>query len=190
MLLVNRTGQTISVRRDDSRYVEVRRTGRETASLPGPLSAGPGTDKTRRSIMSKPGSGLGTVADLMRRDPISIQPDASVRDLIRTLRDHGIGGMPVVADDGRVLGTVSSTDVLWLAAEEESARGFMAADTLGSRTVREIMTPDVFGVAPDTSMADLRRFFARTGVHRAPVLEDGRIVGIVSLSDVLDSLLT
>jgi CBS-domain-containing membrane protein len=142
-----------------------------------------------RSIMSRTGQGARTVADLMQRELVSIQPDASVRDLIRALRDHGIGGMPVVDEGGTVLGTVSSTDVLWLATEEENARGFLAPDTLGSRTVREIMTPDVFGVAPDTSMVELRQFFARTGVHRAVVLEEGRIVGIVSLSDVLDSLL-
>jgi CBS domain-containing protein len=139
--------------------------------------------------MRESGSALRTVADLMQREPISIGPDASVGDLIRSFRDHGVGGMPVVDERGRLLGIVSSTDLLWLAVEERTGSGFLAPGTLRDCTVREIMTPDVFGVAPDTSMAELRRFFARTGVHRALVLEEGRLVGIVSLSDVLDSLL-
>jgi CBS domain-containing protein len=130
------------------------------------------------------------VSDIMRRELVSILPDASVRDLIRSLRDHGIGGMPVVDESGNVLGTVSSTDLLWLATTElPDAPGFLAVDTLFGRTVREIMTPDVFGVPPDASLPELRRFFARTGVHRALVLDDGAIVGIVALSDVLDTLL-
>lgn len=131
-----------------------------------------------------------TVSDIMRRDLVSILPDATVRDLIRSLRDHGIGGMPVVDESGNVLGTVSSTDLLWLATTElPDAPGFLAVDTLFGRTVREIMTPDVFGVSPDASLQELRRFFARTGVHRALVLDGGAIVGIVALSDVLDTLL-
>ena len=131
-----------------------------------------------------------TVSDIMHREVVSILPDARVRDLIRSLRDHGIGGMPVVDESGNVLGTVSSTDLLWLATTElPDAPGFLAVDTLFGRTVREIMTPDVFGVPPGASLLDLRRFFARTGVHRALVLDNGSIVGIVALSDVLDTLL-
>ena len=130
------------------------------------------------------------VSDIMHRELVSILPDATVRDLIRSLRDHGFGGMPVIDESGNVLGTVSSTDLLWLAtAELPDAPGFLAVDTLFGRTVREIMTPDVFGVAPDASLPELRRFFARTGVHRALVLDDGALVGIVALSDVLDTLL-
>lgn len=131
-----------------------------------------------------------TVSDIMRRELVSILPDATVRDLIRSLRDHGIGGMPVIDESGNVLGTVSSTDLLWLATTElPDAPGFLAVDTLFGRTVREIMTPDVFGVSPDASLQELRSFFARTGVHRALVLDDGAPVGIVVLSDVLDTLL-
>lgn len=129
------------------------------------------------------------VADLMKRDVVTISPDASVGELIRIMRDHGIGGMPVVDGGGVLLGTVSSTDVLWLAGnEDESTATFIAPKTLNERTVRDIMTPDVFGVRPDTGLAALRRFFARTGVHRALVLDENRVVGIVALSDVLGTL--
>jgi CBS domain-containing protein len=131
-----------------------------------------------------------SIAELMKRDVVTIAPDVSVRELVRVLRDEGIGGMPVVAEDGTVIGMVSSTDVLWLAvaADDDGARAFLSADELAHRKVRDIMTPDVFGVSPDASASDLRRFFARTGVQRALVLDDGKIVGIVVLSDVLGTL--
>jgi CBS-domain-containing membrane protein len=131
------------------------------------------------------------VADLMKQDVVTIAPDASLLELVRVLRDEEIGGMPVVDDDGRVVGTVSSTDLLWLAAmaDDQGTTGFLNPAELADRTVRDIMTPDVFGVLPDASMSDLRRFFARTAVHRALVLdEDGKLVGIVVLSDVLGTL--
>jgi CBS domain-containing protein len=131
-----------------------------------------------------------SIAELMKRDVITISPDASVRELVRVLRDEAIGGMPVVDTDGTVIGMVSSTDVLWLAvaAADDGARAFLSADDLAHRKVRDIMTPDVFGVPPDVSASDLRRFFARTGVQRALVLDDRKIVGIVVLSDVLGTL--
>jgi CBS domain-containing protein len=154
----------------------------------------PGGDMTKSAGRHRGRTGAAyraprVVADLMQRDVVTISPDASVSDLIRTLRDNAIGGMPVVGADDELLGAVSSTDILWLAgSEDEHMAAFMAPSTLTSRTVRDIMTPDVFGVRPDTGLAELRRFFARTGVQRALVVEDNRVVGIVTLSDVLGTL--
>jgi CBS domain-containing protein len=127
----------------------------------------------------------------MRRDVVTISPDASIVELIQSLRTHEIGGMPVTREDGTALGMVSSTDLLWLAdgeARNDDAPGFLPQDVLSTRRVRDIMTPDVLAVSPETGMADLRRFFTRHGVQRALVVEDDRIVGIVVLSDVLGTL--
>lgn len=138
-----------------------------------------------------------TVEDLMRRDVITIDPDASVRALARLLQDRGVSGVPVVDDDVRLVGTVSLTDILWLSdrlppllhrsgggedGEEDAGRGEGGSE-LGR--VRDIMTPDVFGLEPSASVLELLDFFARTGLHRAPVVEEGRLVGIVSASDLL-----
>jgi CBS domain-containing membrane protein len=150
---------------------------------------GRSTPETDRSGVAGPRAQPLTVADLMQRDVVSIGPDATVADLIRQLRDHGIGGMPVVDEQGELLGTVSSTDVLWLAgSEDEHSTTFLSAATLNERTVRDIMTPDVFGVRPGAGLGALRRFFARTSVQRALVVDDNRVVGIVTLSDVLGTL--
>jgi predicted transcriptional regulator len=51
--------------------------------------------------------------------------------------------------------------------------------------VRDVMSPDVFGVEPDSSLAELARFCSRTGLGRAVVLEHAKLVGIVSVIDLL-----
>lgn len=129
-----------------------------------------------------------TVADLMSRDVVTIGPAATIRDLARLLQRHDVTGLPVVDEVGELLGTVSITDILWLSdrlppllrrGDDEDGDGDEVA------TVREIMTADLFSVEPTASLTTLLDFFARTGLHRAPVLEDGELVGIVSASDLL-----
>lgn len=64
-----------------------------------------------------PGAKPTTVADLMRRDVVSISPRAPLRELAVLLRKHRISGAPVVDDDGLVVGAVSVSDLLWLAED-------------------------------------------------------------------------
>lgn len=131
-----------------------------------------------------------TVADLMRRDVVSIPRSASLKELTRLLRRHEVSGAPVVDEDGSVVGTVSVSDLIWQSDTmplDDDALERTGADWAG-RTVEEVMTPDVFGVAPDASLAELAAFFARTGLRRAIVLEEGEVVGIVSALDLLGTI--
>jgi CBS-domain-containing membrane protein len=130
-----------------------------------------------------------TVADVMRRDLVTVSPSASIRELVRLLNEHKISGVPVV-EDGRVVGTVSVTDLLWLSDarslyEADPAERARAAERLDQRTVREIMSASVFGVGPDASLAELATFFARTGLSRAIVQRDGVLLGLVSGTDLI-----
>lgn len=132
-----------------------------------------------------------TVADLMHRDVITISSDASVRELAAVLSRHGISGVPVVDGDGDVVGTVSVTDILWHSDRiapllgGRSPSGSEEPPSVDLGTVGEIMTPDVFGLEPTASLQELLRFFSRTGLHRATVVEGRRPVGIVSATDLL-----
>ena len=141
----------------------------------------------------KTGSGPSTVADLMRRDVVTVSPATTVRELVDLLRRHGISGAPVVDQARRVVGMVSETDLMWLAdwfAEEPGSYGVRsrAAEHLDQKTVGDVMTADVFGVGSRASLAELAAFFARTGLGRAVVLEDGKLLGIVSVIDLLGVL--
>lgn len=129
----------------------------------------------------------------MRRDVVTVSPSTTVRELVDLLRRHGISGAPVVDQARRVVGMVSETDLMWLAdwfAERPESNGTQgpAAEHLDEKTVGEIMTADVFGVAPDASLAELAAFFARTGLRRAVVLDGDKLLGIVSAIDLLGVL--
>ena len=137
-------------------------------------------------LETKKDAAARTVAELMRRDPVPIAPEASVFELARLLSRTGVHGVPVMESDGEVVGMASASDLLWVcdqlvggAREETHSR--VPADM----TVRDLMTPDIFWVEPYTTVGALCRFFLRTGVHRALVMEDGALVGVVSLSDLL-----
>jgi CBS-domain-containing membrane protein len=130
-----------------------------------------------------------TVADLMHTDVVTLSPAASIRELATLLYRHRISGVPVVDDDGTVVGTASVTDLIWLsdliAPDRSDPEARVRRRELDERTVRDIMTPDVFGVGPDATVGELGRFFIRTGLHRALVLDGGRLVGIASVTDLL-----
>lgn len=131
-----------------------------------------------------------TVADVMRRDVITISPTASVRELASVLHQNHVDGVPVVEGQEDVIGMVSSTDILWQLDRVRETSGISGAELfaqplLDQLTVRDIMTPDVFSVPSNTTIRELLDFFVRTGVRRAVVVDDGVLSGIVSLSDVL-----
>jgi len=131
----------------------------------------------------------GSAADLMHPDVVAIGPQASLRELARLLRSHEISGVPVTDGEGKAIGTVSVTDLLWLSDRVRPTAGALREagrwEGLDELTVHDIMTPDVFGIAPEAGLDDLLEFFSRTGLHRALVLEQGRVVGIVSMTDLL-----
>jgi CBS domain-containing protein len=121
----------------------------------------------------------------MRRDVVTVSPSALVRDVVRLFRRHGISGAPVVDERGKAIGMISETDLTWLMSRLDPPD---ATANLLDQVVGEVMTADVFGVAPDATIPDLAAYFARTGLGRAVVLENGELRGIVSVSDLLGAL--
>jgi CBS domain-containing protein len=119
------------------------------------------------------------VRDVMQTDVIAVVPEMTVRELIHLLLEERITGAPVLAPTGKVLGVVSGTDVLRLASQPSSRL---------DRSVGDIMTPVVFTVDPSESLSDLARFFRRGRVHRALVMEDGVLLGVVTPFDMVQSL--
>jgi CBS domain-containing membrane protein len=132
-----------------------------------------------------------TVAELMRRDVVTVSPSATVHELIDLLRENRISGVPVVEGEHQLVGTVSVSDLMWLSDWLMGGEPDLAADReraarhLEERTVRDVMTPDIFGVQPDASLEQLAEYFSRTGLRRAIVVDRGRLVGIVSVVDLL-----
>lgn len=110
-----------------------------------------------------------TAGELMTRDVVTASPETPVEELARMLLQHQIGGMPVVDHNGVLVGMVSGFDVI-------SKTG---------RSTEEIMSRGVVSVTETSHVADVVALMGLHGIRRVPVVENGRIVGIISRSDLL-----
>ena len=122
------------------------------------------------------------VRDIMTTGVVTVRPDTSCRELAVMFREHLVSGFPVTADDGRVVGVVSESDLVALAA----GRLHRGHRTYGQATAGELMTRPAVTVSPDDLVRTAARVMQSHRVQRLPVVDrDGRLEGIVSRSDVL-----
>ena len=126
------------------------------------------------------------VADLMQSDVRTIGLDASIAEVLVSLTDAHVSALPVVDNSGRMLGVVSSSDVIAFEAETEE-RG---RTELKRTAVRELMTPRPITIAPDADVRDAARQMLYAEVHRLFVEADGELVGVVSTTDIVRALAT
>jgi CBS domain-containing protein len=137
-------------------------------------------------------------SDVMTKDVVSVRPDTTVPDLVHLLLSRNISGTPVVDADGVLVGVVTEGDLLRRAElGTERKRGgwlafFTGTSTLAQDFVRshatkvsDIMSPGVVAVTPETSLAEIADTMEQKHVRRVPVVRDGRVVGIVSRSNLL-----
>ena len=119
------------------------------------------------------------VRDLMNPSVVSITPGESASLAARLLSRHNVGSLPVCGEDGGLRGIVTDRDIILrcVAAEEDPAQ------TL----VRDIMTRGCTAVSPRDDCREATRLMSVQQVRRLPVVEDGRLVGIVSLADLARS---
>jgi CBS domain-containing protein len=108
---------------------------------------------------------------------VTISPDQSVAALLESLAEHGVGALVVSTDGVQVAGIVSERDVV----RHLTAMG----DGLLDRPVQTIMTSEVHSCEPDTEVDDLMVMMTERRIRHVPVLVEGRMVGIVSIGDVV-----
>jgi CBS domain-containing protein len=121
------------------------------------------------------------VSELMQPDVKTIGPDATIADLLVSLADARVSGVPVVDRAGRMLGVISNSDVIALEAEAEE-RGH--ATLLEETTVRDVMTPRALTISPDADVRDAARQMLYADVHRLFVASEGALVGVISTTDL------
>lgn len=109
------------------------------------------------------------VKQVMTTGVITLHEDTPVGEVATRLAGGHITGAPVVTEDGFVVGIVSEMDVF-------SKRG---------ATARDIMSPHVISITEDTGIEEAARLLAGERIRRLPVLRNGRLVGLISRSDVL-----
>lgn len=138
-----------------------------------------------------------TAKDIMRRQVVSIRPEAYVHELASLLDDRGISGVPVIDGRGELLGVVSKSDLVHHQREGElqpEQHAFYREGALPQgfhvevpdRTrVKEIMTPAIISAEEETPVAALARMMRRRHIHRILVTRGRRLSGIVTAMDLL-----
>jgi CBS domain-containing protein len=136
------------------------------------------------------------VDELMTSEVITVQPDTSLKDVARLLSAHGIGGAPVVASDGRVVGVISESDFLIKERGRDHAHRSPLHWLLGDRrreferveatTAGEAMTAPAITIAGRVAtVRDAAIVMAEHRINRLPVTRAGKLVGIITRGDVL-----
>lgn len=128
------------------------------------------------------------VSDAMTRTVVTIGAGATLKDAARKLAAHSITAMPVVAEDGRVVGVLSEADVLrdTLVADQRSHLSLVSvAEHPAGTYVVDVMTTLPMVVEPETDLAEAARLMTDTAVKSLPVVDRGVLVGVVSRTDVI-----
>ena len=144
------------------------------------------------------------VEDLMTRDPVVVGPELPVEALVDLLVEKNINGVPVVDESGRVLGMVTTGDLIHRVADEHVPRrdsiwreslyksvfGRAGSDPNPAEgaTAAEVMSRDPAYVTPSDDMSVAARLLIEHRVKCLPVLEDDRLVGVISRLDLLRCL--
>jgi len=118
-------------------------------------------------------------ADIMTTNVVTAKKNMVLTDAIALLLRWHISAMPVVDDDDRIVGIVSEIDLVNLTFDGN------ARDT----TVEEIMVTDIVSFSPDTQLAELVQTFSKKHLRRVPIVDKGKVVGIVSRRDILREML-
>lgn len=141
--------------------------------------------------------------DVMTTAILTVTPDTDVGEIARILLDAHISAVPVVAGDGNLIGIVSEGDLLhraeadtrrrpswWLrllAAPEEPSERYLREF---GRRARDVMTKDVITIAPDTPLTEIAAMLEKYHIKRVPVIDNGKLVGIVSRANLLRGVAT
>ena len=130
------------------------------------------------------------VRDVMTPRPISVTPEMPVREAALQLARRRLNALPVVDEDGRLIGLLSDRELIrhLLASYLQGPASTRTAADAG-RTVRDVMTRQVLAVSPEQPLADVASLMANKDVDRVPVVREGQLVGFLTRGDIVRKLL-
>ena len=149
---------------------------------------------------------IPTARELMEASVVSVDPDASLLDVHRLFSEEEIGGAPVVADDGALVGVITASDLVRAVGEERgtarvetnyfrellpySAPDWSSGpedfqDRLAELRASDAMTNEVLTIPSDTPAPAIARALRERHIHRVFVADDGRLLGVISAFDLL-----
>ena len=147
-----------------------------------------------------------TVADIMDTDTPTVTPEDTVEHVLRVMDEAELPGVPVVTAGGRCVGIITESDLIMTGEDAdlhlphyfELFGGFVFLESLGhfedrlrkatAALARDLMTEDPVTIEPHASVKEAARKISRSKHNRLPVVEHGRLVGVVTRVDVLEAL--
>src|ERR1700733_5254244 len=139
--------------------------------------------------------------DVMVREVVTVKPDDAVAEAVRLLAEHDVSALPVVDSNENVVGVISEADLVhreeigtekqrpwWLEAVTPASK--LAAEFAKShgRRVEEVMSTDVISASEDTPLGEIATLLERHRIKRVPILRGGKLVGIVSRSNLIQAM--
>jgi CBS domain-containing protein len=139
--------------------------------------------------------------DVLVRDVVTVSPDDDIADVIELLMEHDISAIPVVDEDYRVVGVISEADLIrrdeigtdkhrawWLEALTPASTLAKEFAQSHGRRVSELMSSKVVSASEDTPLEEIATLLEKHRIKRIPIIRDGKLVGIVSRSNLIQAL--
>ena len=142
--------------------------------------------------------------DIMTKKVLTVSPETSIADLSKTLENRQIGGVPVVDQDGRLVGVITQSDLVERARDLElppsinildfhfylqiPSHSIQKVEKMLGTTVGDCMTPNPVTVAPDAPVSQIAALMAKQKVHTIPVVKAGKIVGVIGKMDLVRAM--
>ena len=149
---------------------------------------------------------MKTAADIMTKDVVKVTLNTTVKDLAHLLMDKNISGVPVVDDDGLLIGVVTESDLIdqnkkvhiptvvsvldsfiFLESTEKMDKEMKK---IAGSTVADIYSSKVTTVSPDTGLDELATIMSEQGIHTIPVVQGDDIVGIIGKRDIIKTIIS
>jgi CBS domain-containing protein len=132
------------------------------------------------------------VSDAMTKDVITVSPEASLKDAAAVLAERGVSGLPVV-DEGKVVGMISEADIVARATGQRESPSLLGAlfggrkghEDVEATSVVDAMSSPAVTIEPTHTVAEAARVMVEKKVNRLPVVEEGRLAGIVTRADLV-----
>lgn len=146
-----------------------------------------------------------TVADVMTPTPITVKPETPLSEVIKTIAEKRISGLPVIDELGHLVGVISETDLMWRETNVTPPAYIMLLDSviylenpgryekdlhkaLG-QTVGEVMSSNPVTIAPEKPLSEAAKLMHDRQVNRLPVIDaSGQIVGILTRGDIVRAM--
>jgi CBS domain-containing protein len=127
---------------------------------------------------------METVKNILERKGnkiVSVGPDATLVEALKVMADDNVGAVLVIDKESKIAGIFSERDF--------ARKSITEGRTVAVTKVSEIMTPQVLYVKPDTSISDCMNLMTEKRIRHLPVLANGKIMGVISIGDVVKALL-